>query len=129
LNKADRITGGATLVLLVSLFIPWFGVSYFEEDGLSSHGYLYIVLLVSIALLVYLISRAGWDKLPINRSLAHAPTMFVATVINFVLVLFAFIFKPAGVGWEFGAYLALIVAAVGAAPLALPAIRARTAAR
>ncbi len=54
--------------------------------------------------------------------------MIVATVVNLVLVFIAFIDKPggSGVGWEFGAFLALIAAFVAAAPYAVPQLRAKT---
>jgi hypothetical protein len=130
LSSADRITGGASVVLLIALFLPWFGFSGFGSvDGLSTHGYLYIALLLIVALLVYIGARAGRDRLPINSSLAHAPLMLVATLVNFVLVALAFLFKPAGFGWQFGAFLALIAAAAAAAPIAIPAFRSRQSAR
>jgi hypothetical protein len=61
----------------------------------------------------------------------HLTTMMVATLVNLVLVFFGFIFKPggfgvSGVGWSFGAFLGLIAAAVAAAPLAIPQLRAKT---
>ena len=47
-DSADRATGIATLVLIVSLFLPWFSASFLgvslSENGLSAHGYLYITL-------------------------------------------------------------------------------------
>ena len=54
--------------------------------------------------------------------------MMVATIVNLVLVFIAFIDKPggSGVGWEFGAFLALIAAIVAAAPYAVPQLRAKT---
>ena len=52
--------------------------------------------------------------------------MLVATLVNLVIVFIAFIFKPggSGVGWQFGAFLALIAAIVAAAPYAIPQLRA-----
>jgi hypothetical protein len=54
--------------------------------------------------------------------------MMAATLVNLVIVFLAFIFKPggSGVGWEFGAFLALIAAIVAAAPFAIPQLRAKT---
>jgi hypothetical protein len=53
-------------------------------------------------------------------------------MINLVLVLLAFLFKPAGfgvvsVGWSFGAFIGLIAAIVAVVPLARPALAARKA--
>lgn len=129
-STADRISGIATLVVLISLFLPWFSVdTFFSVSGLSAHGYLYLVLFLSIALLIYLGARAGWDRLPGNVSIAHAPVMLVASLINLVLVLIAFLFKPSGFSWSVGAWLALIAAIVAAAPIGIPAIQARRAGR
>ena len=125
-STADRITGAATLVLLISLFLPWFSVGgYFSVSGLTTHGYLYLVLFLSIATLIYLGARAGWDRLPISVSIAHSPVLLVASLVNFALVLIAFLFKPSGFGWSVGAWLALIASIVAAAPIAVPAIQAR----
>lgn len=130
-STADRITGIATLILLVALFLPWFsaaliGVSL-SESGLAAHGYLYIAIFVSLFLLVYLLARAGWDRLPIATEVAHAPVMLVASALNAVLVIIGFLFKPGGsaVSWSIGAWLALIAAVVAVAPIAIPAIQAR----
>jgi hypothetical protein len=130
-STADRVTGIASFVLLISLFLPWFSASGFgfsvSVSGLSAHGYLYLVLFVSIAILVYLAARAGWDKLPITATVAHAPVMLVASLINLVIVVLAFLLKPggSGVGWSIGAFLALIAAIVAVAPIAIPAIQSR----
>jgi hypothetical protein len=130
-NTADRITGIATLVLLVALFLPWFSASVsfisLSESGVSAHGYLYIALFVSLFLLVYLLARAGWDRLPIATQVAHAPVMLVASALNAVLVVIGFLLKPGGsaVSWSFGAWLALIAAVVAVAPIAVAAIQAR----
>lgn len=130
-STADRITGIATLVLLVALFLPWFSASLtyisLSESGVSAHGYLYITLFVSLFLLVYLLARAGWDRLPIATPVAHAPVMLVASALNAVLVVIGFLLKPGGsaVSWSIGAWLALIAAVVAVAPIAIPAIQAR----
>lgn len=129
LSSADRITGIASVVLLIAMFLPWFGYGGYSVDGLSTHGYLYIALLVDIALIVYVGARAGLDNLSINNSFAHAPMLFVATLVNFILVVLAFLFKPTALSWQFGAFFALIAAAVAAAPIAIPAFRSRQSAR
>jgi hypothetical protein len=127
-STSDRVTGAATLVLLISLFLTWFsyqGIA--SESGLSAHGYLYLALFVSIAILLYLGARAGWDRLPIGVSLAHAPVVLTATILNVALVLLGFLLKPGGgaVSWSFGAWLSLVASVAAAAPIAIPAIQAR----
>ena len=137
-SQADRIAGGATLVLLISLFLPWFNwsissVGYsvsWSPSGLSSHGFLYIVLIICLVVLAYLGLRAGYEQMPFKLPLAHEPLILIATLVNLVLVLIGFLDKPSvilvGVGWDFGAFLALVAAVVAAAPLGIPAIKART---
>jgi hypothetical protein len=131
-SVADRIAGVATIVLFISLFLSWFGISVIgitvTASGVSAHGYLYIVMILSILIIAYLVLRAGWEELPGGINLPHLTTMMVATLVNLIIVFFAFIFKPggSGVGWEFGAFLALIAAIVAAAPFAIPQLRAKT---
>lgn len=131
-SLADRIAGIATIVLFISLFLSWFGVSVIgitvTASGVSAHGYLYLVMIISILIVAYLVLRAGWDDLPGGINLPHIPTMMAATLVNLVIVFIGFIFKPggSGVGWQFGAFLALIAAIVAAAPYAIPQLRAKT---
>ena len=131
-SLADRIAGGATVVLFISLFLSWFGVTVIgitvTASGLSAHGWLYIVLILCILIVTYLGLRAGWDEMPVSANLPHLTVMLVATIVNLVLVFIAFIDKPggSGVGWQFGAFLALIAAIAAAAPYAIPQLRSRT---
>ncbi len=131
-SLADRIAGVASIVLFISLFLSWFGVSVIgitvTASGVSAHGFLYIVMIICILEVAYLVLRAGWDRLPISTNIPHLTVMMVATIVNLVLVFIAFVDKPggSGVGWEFGAFLALIAAAVAAAPYAIPQLRAKT---
>jgi hypothetical protein len=131
-SLADRIAGVATIVLFISLFLSWFGITVIgitvTASGLSAHGYLYIVMIICILEIAYLVLRAGWDELPISANLPHLTVMMAATIVNLVLVFIGFIFKPggSGVGWQFGAFLALIAAIVAAAPYAIPQLRAKT---
>ena len=69
LSRADRIAGGATLVLLISLFLPWFSYRFgsallsgtYSWDGLV-HGYLYLVLIICLAIIAYLVLLAGFEQ-------------------------------------------------------------------
>jgi hypothetical protein len=122
-------------VLFICLFLPWFTVSgsiagYSFGGSVNGlwHGWMYLTLIISILLVAYLVLRAGWDKLPISQDVPHLTVMLVATVVNAVLTLIAFIDKPGGggVGWGFGAVVGLIAAIVAAAPYAIPQLRAKT---
>jgi len=130
LSRVEQMTGGATLIALISLFLPWFG---FDEigtsisiSGTSAHGYLAIAVLVEVLLAGYLLWRSGWEEFPVSLPITHEVLLLVATGLQFVLVAVAFLDVPvAGLSREFGAFLALIasVAAVGLA--AGPGLRSR----
>lgn len=130
-TRADRIAGIATLALFISLFLPWFTVSFGFASGSVNglwHGWMYLTLILCIVIVAYLVLLAGWDKLPISQDIPHLTVMMIATIVNAVLVLIAFIDKPggSGVGWGFGAILGLVAALVAAAPYAIPQLRAKT---
>jgi len=121
--------GIASLVLLVSLFLPWYGVNLLgisaEADGLTVHGYLYIVLLLCVAIIAYLVMWAGFEELPVRLPLSHQQRLLVASGLNTVLVLLAFLTKPDGTGWRFGAFAGLLAALIAMAPLVIRAVQAR----
>jgi hypothetical protein len=128
---ADRIAGIATLLLFISLFLPWFTVSLGFVSGSVNglwHGWMYLTLILCIVIIAYLVLLAGWEKLPISQDVPHLTVMMIATIVNAVLVVIAFIDKPGGggVGWGFGAFLGLLAALVAAAPYAIPQLRAKT---
>lgn len=128
LNRVDQAVGIASLVVFISLFLPWYGFSEFDASfslsGTSAHGYLVLVLILALLLVGYLLLRSGWDKFPVNLPIAHAPLLLIATGLQFLLVLIGFFDKPAAeLDWEIGAYLALIAAVAAAAPVVIPAVR------
>ena len=129
LTNSDRITGIGSLVLIVSLFMPWYGVNLLgisaEADGLTVHGYLYIVLLLCVAIIAYLVMWAGFEELPVRLPLSHQQRLLVASGLNTVLVLLAFLTKPDGTGWRFGAFAGLLAALIAMAPLVIRAVQAR----
>jgi hypothetical protein len=124
LGQTDLIIGGATIVMFISLFLPWYGYLGATEDGLTAHGFLAISLIVALALIAYLVLRAGWDALPFRLPIAHAPLLLVGTGVQLFFVLIAFLLKPYSIlSWQIGAFLALIAAAVACGVIAVPAIR------
>lgn len=132
-TQSERITAFATLVLLISLFLPWFTYSYgvgsVSVDGLW-HGWMYLVFILCLVILVFLVSKASYAEVSFKLPMAEEQLLLYATAINFVLTLLAFVFKPggigfSGIGWGFGAFLGLAAAVVAAIPLGVPAIRAR----
>jgi hypothetical protein len=134
LSKTDRTVGGASAVLFIALFLPWFSVSFAgvtaTADGLSAHGYLYLVLIISLAIVAFMASKAlGLLKLPDSMPMSKDQLLLIGTAINFVLVLIGFLLKPggigSGVGWSFGAFVGLAAAVIAAFPLGMPVIKAR----
>jgi hypothetical protein len=133
-SHVDRLVGGGSLVLFISLFLPWFhakGPFGGSVDALDPHGYLYITLILSIAIVLLVGAEIlGIWKLPASSSVSRDQILLIATTINFVLILIGFIFKPSGggvvsVGWSFGAFVGLIAAIVAVFPLGWPIIQAR----
>jgi hypothetical protein len=133
IGQTDRLVGGGTLILFISLFLPWFSVHLgilgtYTADGLTAHGYLYITLILAIAIIGFLVAEVlGLWKLPATSPLTRDQILLVATGINFILVLLGFLLKPggSGVGWSWGAFVALVAAVVAAFPLGWPIIQAR----
>ena len=126
LSRVDQVVGASSLILIITLFLPWFGVSLggysASESGFDAHGYLIIPLLTAIALIAYLVMRAGWDHLPWKLPIEHAPLLLVGTGIQALIVLLAFLFKPPGTDWQFGAYLGLLAALVACGAAVMPAL-------
>ena len=132
-SLAERITGVGTLLLFISLFLPWFTYSFgpvsVSVDGLW-HAWMYLVLILCLAILAYLVARAGFSEMPFKLPMAGEQLLLIATGVNAVLSILAFLFKPggigfSGIGWGFGAFVGLAASIVAAAPLAVPAIKAR----
>ena len=128
-SQAERTTAIATLVLFISLFLPWYTFGPLSLDGLW-HSWMYLVFLLCLAILVYLVSRAGFKEMPFKMPVSGDQLLLFGSVINLMLVVIAFIDKPggigySGIGWGWGAFVALIAAVVAAVPLGVPALRAR----
>jgi hypothetical protein len=95
-------------------------------SGTTGHGWLWLEFFVAIALIAYLTARAAWDQLPFTVPVAHARLLIVGTSVQLVLVLIALIDIPYGsdgVGWAWGAFVALLAALAAAGPVVVPAVR------
>jgi hypothetical protein len=135
---SDEIAGAASLVVLISLFLPWFNASYIpfasstatsggSESGMDAHGWLWLVFIVVLAILAYLVIAAGFQVLPFKAPLRHDQLLLAATGLNLALVFVGFLLKPStygiegvSIGWGFGAFLALIAAIVSVGVLTPP---------
>ncbi len=130
LSRADQAAGSASLIVLISLFLPWFGFSALgtsiSVSGTSAHGYLVLVVITALLIDGYLLLRSGWGEFPFPLPIAHQTLLLAGTSVQFLLVLIGFLDVPlAGLGWEIGAYLAVIAAALAAAPAVMPVVRSR----
>jgi hypothetical protein len=127
LTRAEQIAGTANMIVLVALFLPWFG---FDElgtsitiSGTTAHSYLMLVVITALLMSGYLLLRSGWDEFPVSLPVAPELVLLGVAAAQFVLILVGFLDVPlSGLGWEIGAYLALIAAAAAAAPLVSPAL-------
>lgn len=126
LNARDRVSGPATLVLLVSFWLPWYGIGPISADGLSVHGWLFIGVLDSIVLVLYaLITAFGVGDLAEQGRLSKDQLLTLLTGINVALVVLGFLLKPAGFSWSWGAFVALAAAIVAFLPFGVPLMEAR----
>jgi hypothetical protein len=126
LNGKEWVFGPATLVLLVSFWLPWYSIGPISADGLSAHGWLFIAVLDSIVLVFYvLITAFGVGDLAAQGRMSKEQLLSLITGGNLVLVILAFLLKPAGFGWSWGAFLALAAALVAFLPFGVPLIQAQ----
>jgi hypothetical protein len=138
LTTVDRIIAGATLVTMISLWLPWYtgkdtllGItSTASISGTGEHGWLWLEFLVALALLAYFAARAAWEQLPFSLPVSHERLLAVATGLQFLLILIGFIALPSthgepglSISWDFGAFLALVASLVAAGPVVYPAVR------
>jgi hypothetical protein len=136
LTKVDKIVAGGTFIAMISIWLPWFSISWgsstFENAGSASisgttgHGWLWIEFLLALVLLAYLGARAAWERLPFTVPVAHERLLIAGVSLQLLLVLIAFIDIPYGsdgVGLDWGAFIALLAALAAAGPVAVPAVR------
>ena len=122
-TERDRIAGIASAALLISLFLPWFGVSFLgvtvTADGLESHGYLRIVLFVCLAILGYLTLRISPLRSVLPAPRAHERILLTATSVNLALVIIGFVATPGGLmlSRQYGAFVGGVAALAAVVPL------------
>jgi hypothetical protein len=126
LNTKERVAGPASLILLVSFWLPWYSIGPISADGLSVHGWLFIAVLSSIVLVLYvLITAFGVGDLAEQGRMSKDQLLTLMTGVNVGLVLLGFLLKPAGFSWSWGAFLALAAAIAAFLPFGVPLIQAR----
>jgi hypothetical protein len=136
LTRVDKIVAVGSFIALISIWLPWYSISWgsstFQDAGSASvsgttgHGWLWLEFIVALVLLAYLGARAAWERMPFTVPVAHAPLLIAGVSLQLLLVLIAFIDIPygsEGVGWDWGAFIALLAALAAAAPVLVPAVR------
>ena len=88
LSREERITGIATIVVLISLFLPWVTASEsstipgevgsFSEsaNGFSLHGYFWLAFILCLAVIAYLVMKAGFATMPFALPLTDDQALF-----------------------------------------------------
>ena len=126
LNAQDRVVGPATLLLLVSFWLPWYSFGPISADGLSVHGWLFIAVTGSIVLVLYvLITAFGVGDLAAPGRMSKDQLLTLITGVNLALVVLGFLLKPAGFSWSWGVLLALAAAIVAFLPFGVPLVHAQ----
>ena len=138
LTTVDRIIAGATLVTMISLWLPWYSGKYSllgvtstaSVSGTREHGWLWLEFILALVLLAYLAARAAWDELPFSVPVAHTTLLIAGTGLQFLLILIGFFALPStdgipglSVTWDFGAFLALIASIVAFGPVSYPVVK------
>jgi hypothetical protein len=138
LTTVDKTVGVATLITMISLWLPWFSGTYSvlgvtdsaSVSGTGDHGWLWLEFVLALALIVYLAARAAWDRLPFNLPIPHERLLIVGTGLQFVLILIGFFAVPStdnvpglSVSWDFGAFLALIASIAAFGPVIYPLVK------
>jgi hypothetical protein len=126
LNGNEWVFGAANLVLLVSFWLPWYSFGPISVDGLSVHGWLFIAVLDSIVLVLYvLITAFGVGDLAAQGRMSKDQLLALITGVNLALVVLGFLLKPAGFSWSWGVFLALAAAIVAFLPFGVPLMKAQ----
>ena len=126
LSAAEKVAGPATVAVLVSLWLPWYSLGPFSADGLGVHGWLFLAVLNSIVLVLYvLVTAFGVGDLAVQGRLSKGQLLALLTGVNGALVVLAFLLKPAGWSWSWGAFLAVAAAVVAFVPYGVPLVQAR----
>ena len=113
LDPRDRVMGPASLVLLVSFWLPWYSFGPISASGLSAHGWLFIAVVDSIVVVLYvLISAFGVGDLAVQGRMSKDQLLALITGVNLALVVLGVLLKPAAFSWSWGAFVALAAAVV-----------------
>lgn len=141
-DRTDAVIGTALVMLVISLFLPWFSVTVRlgsagpvsgTGNGTRAHGYLWVVFVLAILALVVLVARDAISRIPGN--LPSPGQLLVGTTgLALILTVLGVVFRPAGytgsgykgpfgwtgafphlavsVSWSYGGFVAVAAAVV-----------------
>jgi hypothetical protein len=113
LGVGDVIVAGASLVLMIGIYLPWFefgskATGYFSFDATAVRSWMDATFIIALSIVVYLSVRVTvgefWSPLP------HWFILLGASGVNLVLTVACFAKKASGVSWDVGAYLSVLAA-------------------
>ncbi|MDA8267546.1 MAG: hypothetical protein M0013_04115 [Actinomycetota bacterium] len=115
LAPADLVVGGATVVLFIALFLPWYSVNLgiagfgftVNLDGLWQ-GWMYLTLLLCLGTIGYLVARIAATR--IRLPFAHWQLLTTVTGLTALLTLLGVFVTPAGTSYSWGGFVGLIAA-------------------
>jgi len=122
LRATDLVVGGASVALMIGIFLPWFEfgsdvTGFFSFDSVAVRSWMYLAFFAALAIVGFLALKAIFPRLrlPLERVV-----VLLACGANLVLTLVCFAKKAVGLNWDVGAYLSLVAAfaATGAAAFA-----------
>ena len=113
LGIGDAMVAGASLVLAIGIYLPWFefgstASGYFSFDATAVRSWMDVTFVIAVAIVVYLLVKVTvggfWLPLP------HWLILLGACGVNLVLTVACFAKKATGVSWDVGAYLSVVAA-------------------
>lgn len=101
-TRDEQIVGAATLLLLISLFLPWYTVSGYSTfgfvsasvDSVGGHSWMWSSFIVCLAVIAFLATRGASERLRFAVPSGWARPLMGLTGLNLLLVLIAFFSKP-----------------------------------
>jgi uncharacterized membrane protein len=116
---SDLAIGGSLVVLLIALFLPWFSAPGIAgTDGPSSHGYLWLVFVLTILALIVLVARDAIARLPGNLP-SPDQILVGATGLALLLTILGVVQEPSpfatpssSIGWSYGGFVAMVAALI-----------------
>jgi hypothetical protein len=120
LDRSDQIVAGASLVTLICLFLPWYGISAGPySDTVSGFGtsWGWLGALIIIAAGVYLVMLRSGSNMPKNQ-FGPGVTVLGLSLVGTVIVLIRWLTIPKGsfagysYGPQYGMYITILAGVV-----------------